>query len=186
MLDKKPKGRLRMARDIHSKDPDAVLGREDLVGRILNYVNCEAICAVGATTKAFDRAAGHVEALSIITAERLPAHVWRRFRAVREVLFVWRPKTEHDATLAQFFDAAVLVGQAYLLLSRAVEDRAEKVEAATLSFYLNPSIGFGKQIARVIAPEKFDGRPQGDFDNQFREATLRRLRRERSEWLEGE
>lgn len=83
-------------------------------------------------------------------------------------------------------DAAVLVGQAYLLLSRAVEDRAEKVEAATLSFYLNPSIGFGKQIARVIAPEKFDGRPQGDFDNQFREATLRRLRRERSEWLEGE
>ena len=111
MLDKKPKGRLRMARDIHSRNPDAVLGREDLVGRILNWINCEAICAVGATTKAFDRAAGHVEALSIVTAERLPAHVWRRFRAVREVLFVWRPKTEHDATLAHFFDAAVLVGQ---------------------------------------------------------------------------
>ena len=70
-LDKKPKGRLRMARDVHSKNPGAVLGREDLVGRILNYVNCEAICAVGATTKAFDRAAGHVEALSIVEAARL-------------------------------------------------------------------------------------------------------------------
>ena len=110
-LDKKPKGRLHMARDIHSRNPGAVLDREDLVGRILNWINCEAICAVGATTKAFDRAVGHVEALSIVTAERLPAHVWRRFRAVREVLFVWRPKTEHDATLAHFFDAAVLVGQ---------------------------------------------------------------------------
>ena len=100
-----------MARDIHSKNPGAVLGREELVGRILNYLNCEAICAVGATTKAFDRAVGHVEALSIVKAETLPAHVWRRFRAVREVLFVWRPKTENDTTLAQFFDAAVLVGQ---------------------------------------------------------------------------
>ena len=110
-LDKKPKGRLREARDIHSRNPGAVLGREELVGRILNYVNCEVTCAVGATTKAFDRAVGHVEALSIVEAATLPAHVWRRFRAVREVLFVWRPKTENDTTLAQFFDAAVLVGQ---------------------------------------------------------------------------
>ena len=72
-LDKQPKGRLRMARDVHSRNPDAVLGREDLVGRILNWINCEAICAVGATTKAFDRAAGHVEALSIVEVETVPA-----------------------------------------------------------------------------------------------------------------
>ena len=87
-LDKKPKGRLHMARDIHSRNPGAVLDREDLVGRILNWINCEAICAVGATPPAFDRAAGHVEALSIVSVETVPAHVWRRFRAVREVLFV--------------------------------------------------------------------------------------------------
>ena len=109
-LDKKPKAGSERRATSTAEIP-AVLGREELVGRILNYVNCEAICAVGATTKAFDRAVGHVEALSIVTAERLPAHVWRRFRAVREVLFVWRPKTENDATLAHFFDAAVLVGQ---------------------------------------------------------------------------
>jgi hypothetical protein len=80
-----------------------------------------------------------------------------------------------------------LLGQAYLQLSRAsVGDREAQVKFATLSYYLNPSIGFGKQIARVIAPEKFDGRPRGDFDNRFREATLRRLRRERKDWLAGE
>ncbi len=77
-----------------------------------------------------------------------------------------------------------LLGQAYLQLARAsTGNRADQVRYATLSFYLNPSVGFGKQIARIIAPEKFDGRPGGDFDNTFREATLRRLRRDRDEWL---
>ena len=79
-----------------------------------------------------------------------------------------------------------LLGQAYFQLSRtATNARNESVRYATLSFYLNPTVGFGKQIARIIAPEKFDGRPNGDFDNNFREATLRRLRRERTEWLKG-
>ena len=54
-----------------------------------------------------------------------------------------------------------------------------QVHHATLSFYLNPTVGFGKQIARIIAPEKFDGQPDGLFDNTFREATLRRLRQQR-------
>lgn len=77
-----------------------------------------------------------------------------------------------------------LLGQAYFQLSRAsAGEREKQVEYATLSFYLNPSVGFGKQIARIIAPQKFDGRAGGDFDNRFREGTLRRLLRERSEWL---
>ena len=76
------------------------------------------------------------------------------------------------------------LGQAYFQLSRAFEgDREGQVRHATTSFYLNPTIGFGKQIARIISPEKFDGRPKGDFDNRFREATLRRLKQERKEWL---
>lgn len=76
-----------------------------------------------------------------------------------------------------------LLGQAYFQLSRAVAaDAKRRVKYATLSFYLNPSIGYGKQIARIIAPEKFD-RPDGRFDNRFREGTLRRLRKERSAWL---
>ena len=54
---------------------------------------------------------------------------------------------------------------------------------ATTSFYLHPTIGFGKQISRIIAPEKFDGRPKGDFDNDFREGTLKRLQAEREAWL---
>lgn len=82
--------------------------------------------------------------------------------------------------------ASRLLGQAYFQLSRAFAgDRKKQVEYATMSFYLNPSIGFGKQIARIIAPEKFD-RPDGRFDNRFREATLRRLRVERRKWLAGE
>ena len=36
-------------------------------------------------------------------------------------------------------------------------DRDSQVRHATISFYLSPTIGFGKQIARIIAPEKFDG-----------------------------
>lgn len=76
-----------------------------------------------------------------------------------------------------------LLGQAYFQLSRSrTDDRDMQVRYATLSFYLNPSVGYGKQIARIIAPEKFD-RPDGRFDNRFREATLSRLRKERSEWL---
>lgn len=80
-----------------------------------------------------------------------------------------------------------LFGQAYFQLSRAsVGNRDQQVQHATTSFYIFPSIGFGKQIARIIDPAKFDGRPEGDFDNEFREATLRRLKIEREEWLRGE
>ena len=62
-----------MARDVHSRNPDAVLGREDLVGRILNWINCEAICAVGATTHAVwthadDRTLRHRDGSCIIAA----------------------------------------------------------------------------------------------------------------------
>ncbi len=77
------------------------------------------------------------------------------------------------------------LGQAHFQLVRAFEgDRDGQVRHATLSFYLHPTVGFGKQIARIISPEKFDGRPNGDFDNRFREATLRRLRQERKAWLD--
>ena len=103
-----------MACEPPSKTPGAavhVLGREELVGRVLDYLNCEAICTVCATAKAFDLALGHVESLSIVNVETLPAHVWRRFRAVREVLYIWRPFAVHDTTIARFFEAAVLVGQ---------------------------------------------------------------------------
>ena len=80
---------------------------------------------------------------------------------------------------------AQLLGQAYFQLARAsAGDRDSQVQHATLSFYLSPSVGFGKQIARMIAPEKFDGRSDGDFDNPFREATLRRLTQQRQTWLE--
>jgi peroxiredoxin len=80
-----------------------------------------------------------------------------------------------------------LLGQAYFQLARASKgNREDEVRYATTSFYLNPSVGFGKQIARIIAPEKFDHRPKGDFDNAFREGTLRRLRSERNAWLEEE
>lgn len=81
-------------------------------------------------------------------------------------------------------EQARLLGTAYLQLSRAsVGDRDAQVQHATLSYYLNPSVGFGKQIARIIAPDKFDHRPLGDFDNAFREGTLRRLKQERKAWL---
>ncbi len=84
-------------------------------------------------------------------------------------------------------DKSRLLGQAYFQLARASKgNRQDEVRYATLSFYLNPSVGFGKQIARIIAPEKFDHRPKGDFDNAFREGTLRRLRSERKAWLDGE
>ena len=83
-----------------------------------------------------------------------------------------------DRQMARF------LGQAYFQLSRASEgDREAQVRFATMSYYLNPSIGFGKQIARIIAPEKFDDRPDGSFDNRFREGTLRRLKQERADWL---
>lgn len=83
-------------------------------------------------------------------------------------------------------DKSRRLGQAYFQLARAsADDRERQVEFATLSFYLSPSVGFGKQISRIIAPEKFDGRPGGDFDNAFREGTLRRLQKERTRWLNG-
>jgi hypothetical protein len=92
----------------------------------------------------------------------------------------------HDAkAVAREKDAqTTLLGQAYFQLARACEEnREQQVQYATLSFYVAPSIGFGKQIARIIDPQKFDGRPQGDFDNRFREGTLRRLVAERKQWL---
>lgn len=76
-----------------------------------------------------------------------------------------------------------LLGDAYFQLSRALEgNRKVQVQQATLAFFLKPSVGYGKQIARIMAPEKFD-RPDGKFDNNFREATLRRLQKERQAWL---
>ncbi len=79
-----------------------------------------------------------------------------------------------------------LLARAHLQLARArAGDRPAQVRHATLSYYLEPSVALGKQIARIIAPEKFDGRPRGDFDNAFREGTLRRLRRERKAWLKA-
>ncbi len=77
-----------------------------------------------------------------------------------------------------------LLAQVYLQLARASKgDRDAQVRYATLSFYLSPTVGFGKQISRIIAPDKFDNRPDGRFDNRFREGTLRRLKKEREEWL---
>jgi len=76
-----------------------------------------------------------------------------------------------------------LLANAYLQLSRSETDRDRSVEYATMSYFLNPTIGFAKQISRMIAPEKFDDRPDGRFDNEFREATRRRLERERRAWL---
>ena len=79
---------------------------------------------------------------------------------------------------------ARLLGQAYFHLLRCYEgDRPSQVSHATTSYYLNPSIGFAKQIARIIAPESFDDRPDGRLDNTFREATYQRLKRERAAWL---
>lgn len=79
---------------------------------------------------------------------------------------------------------ARLLGQAYFQLMRCHEgDRASQVRYATISYNLNPSVGFAKQIARIIAPDKFDKRPSGRLDNPFREATYQRLKRERAAWL---
>lgn len=80
---------------------------------------------------------------------------------------------------------AILLGQAYFQLMRSYEgDRANQVRHATTSYYLNPSIGFAKQIARLIDSEKFDHRADGSLDDTFREATYQRLKRERAAWLE--
>lgn len=100
--------------------------------------------------------------------------------AVRE----YKPK---EVAKAPDRDRSRLLGQAYFQLARSSKgDREDEVRYATLSYYLNPSVGFGKQIARIISPEKFDHRPQGDFDNDFREGTLRRLIKERKAWLDTE
>jgi len=72
------------------------------------------------------------------------------------------------------------LSRVYFQWSRAaVSDRELQVKRATTSF------GYGKQIARIISPEKFDDRPKGDLDNRFREGTLRRLKSERKKWLQG-
>lgn len=77
-----------------------------------------------------------------------------------------------------------LLGQAYFQLMRCYErDRSLQVQHATTSYNLNPSIGFAKQIARIIDPAKFDATEDGYLDNRFREATYQRLKRERVEWL---
>jgi len=92
----------------------------------------------------------------------------------------------HAIATGQDAGKSRLLGKAYFQFSRAAGNDKQKVQHATMAFYLNPSVGYGKQIARLIAPEKFDGRPQGDFDNEFREGTLRRLKREREAWLKSE
>lgn len=77
-----------------------------------------------------------------------------------------------------------ILGQAYFQLMRCHEgDRSLQVQHATTSYNLNPSIGFAKQIARIIDPAKFDATENGFLDNRFREATYQRLKRERTEWL---
>lgn len=79
---------------------------------------------------------------------------------------------------------AKLLGQAYFQLMRASAGNRElQVHYATLSYYLNPSIGFAKQIARIIDPAKFDETSNGRLDNTFREATYQRIKRERANWL---
>ena len=76
------------------------------------------------------------------------------------------------------------LAQVHFQLARSYSNDAKKrVRHATLSYFLNPSIGLGKQIARLISPEKFDARSDGTLDNIFREATLQRLIRERKSWL---
>lgn len=137
--------------------------------------------------------AGEISRLSLASAEApedlaLATELGSRYLALglkREAQKVLKRSVElHDAkTVAHSKSAAPLLGQAYFQLARCCEDRQAQVDLAEMSFFLNPSVGFGKQIARLIAPEKFDDRPQGDFDNRFREATLKRLRRERTEWL---
>lgn len=77
-----------------------------------------------------------------------------------------------------------LLGQAYFQMMRCLPgDRTGQIEFATISYFLNPSIGFAKQIARVIDPSKFDNRRDGSLDDTFREATYQRLKREREKWL---
>ena len=103
---------------------------------------------------------------------------------IRPSLEAYDPK---KVALSEDARLSGLLAQAYFQLSRAsVGDREEQIRHATTSFFLNPTVGYGKQIARIIAPEKFDGRPDGDFDNEFREGTLRRLRQERAAWLQQE
>lgn len=100
---------------------------------------------------------------------------------LQSVISHYRPK---EVARAGDRQTSALLAKAYFQLSRACEgNRQEQVDYATLAFYLSPSVGYGKQIARIIDPAKFDHRPAGDFDNDFREGTLRRLQRERDEWL---
>lgn len=111
--------------------------------------------------------------------------------------FALKLRTEAKAVLAraiQPYDAKAiarkggaqsrLLGQAYFQMMRCHEgDRRRQTEYATISYYLNPTIGFAKQIARVIDPTKFDNRRDGSLDDTFRQATYERLKRERKQWL---
>lgn len=108
-------------------------------------------------------------------------------KAARGVLRATVKKYDaHQVATSTDKQKAALLGQAYLQLARAtLDNRDQQVEYATLSYYLNPSIGFAKQIARLIAPNKFDHRQNGDFDNEFREATRRRLEKQRRDWLKA-
>ena len=77
-----------------------------------------------------------------------------------------------------------LLAQAYFLMIRCLEgDRVRQTKFATTSYYLNPTIGFAKQIARIIGPSRFDKRDDGSLDDTFRTATYRRLKQERAQWL---
>ncbi len=108
----------------------------------------------------------------------------KKFETTRKIIGV-AIKHYSAKEVARGEDVAIrkALAQAYFQLSRAsVGDRTAQVKHATMSFYLAPTIGYAKQIARIIAPEKFDTK-SGRFDNQFREATRRRLYKERAAWL---
>lgn len=77
-----------------------------------------------------------------------------------------------------------LLGQAYLQLLRSCpDDREAQIQYATISYYVNPTIGFAKQITRIIDPTKFDHRGERGLDNDFREGAYQQLRRQRAAWL---
>ena len=138
--------------------------------------------AIAALVKKLEANPKDLEVTVELASRYLALGLYERARLVLDAAL------EHhdDRDVARSGDRArsLLLSQARLQLARSHQgDREAQVKHATLSFYLNPSIGLGKQIARIIAPEKFDHRPDGRFDVQFREGTLRRLRAERAKWL---
>lgn len=97
-----------------------------------------------------------------------------------------RAAKAHDAKSAARVGGRIAgqLAQVHFQLSRSyVGTPGKRVRHATLAYFLNPSIGLGKQIARLISPEKFDERSDGTLDDKFREATLQRLIKERKSWL---